>query len=44
MPQVEWIDDEDGECLADLVGRFEKLEEDFRRVCRHIGKSTSFPI
>lgn len=28
---------EDGECIVDFVGRYERLEEDFRCVCERIG-------
>lgn len=32
-PQVEFIYDEQGNCLVDFIGRFENLEEDFIKLC-----------
>lgn len=43
MPQVQWIDDEDGKRLVDFVGRFERLEEDFARICRLLGTKADLP-
>ena len=41
--QKDFIYSSDGELLVDFVGRFEKLEEDFAKICSHIGVSTSLP-
>lgn len=35
--QQEFLDDREGNRLVDFVGRFENLDEDFRRICRKIG-------
>lgn len=43
MPQVDWIDDDGGECLVDFVGRFERLEEDFTRVCERTDSAGELP-
>jgi len=37
VPQCNFITDEDGKLLVDFVGRFERLEEDFKRVCKITG-------
>lgn len=36
-PQVEYLHDSDGRLLVDFVGRFETLQQDFRRACAHLG-------
>ncbi|MDZ7771651.1 MAG: sulfotransferase family 2 domain-containing protein [Balneolaceae bacterium] len=42
--QKNMICSEEGDVLVDYVGRFERLEEDFAEVCRHIGlPSLSLP-
>ncbi len=43
MPQMDWITDQDGKVIVDFVGRFEKLNEDFRLVCERIGSSAKLP-
>jgi hypothetical protein len=43
MDQVHWVGDEDGRCLVDFVGRFERLESDFDEVCRRIGVAATLP-
>lgn len=43
MPQVEWISDARGRCMVDFVGRFEKLERDFNRVCELTGSAATLP-
>lgn len=43
MPQVDWISDEEGRCMIDFVGRFERLREDFRLVCERIGANAVLP-
>jgi len=35
-PQADWITDENGELFVDFIGRFERLEEDFSKLCRHL--------
>lgn len=39
MPQLDWISDCDGNMLVDYVGRFEKLEEEFKTICTKIDLS-----
>lgn len=36
MPQLDWITDSDGNMLIDYVGRFEKLDEEFKTICTKI--------
>lgn len=43
MPQMDWITDEQGAIIVDLVGRYERLAEDFARVCEHIGRDVQLP-
>jgi len=43
-PQRDFFCDETGERVADFVGRFERLEQDFRTVCRRIGVSAALPL
>lgn len=43
MPQLDWITDEQGEIIVDLVGRYETLAEDFARVCAAIGRQAALP-
>jgi len=44
IPQVDFIYDEGGSCLADFVGRFENLDSDFAHVSKQItGESLLLP-
>jgi chondroitin 4-sulfotransferase 11 len=43
MPQFRWISDEDGRIIVDFIGRFERLEADFAKVCDRIGRTTTLP-
>jgi hypothetical protein len=36
-PQVDFITNAAGTVLVDFVGRFERLETDFRKICREVG-------
>ena len=40
MPQKKQIEDVDGTCGVDIIGRFENLEEDFRKILGMIGFGT----
>lgn len=43
-PQSDYVFGEDGQMLVDFVGRFERLQDDFNKVCTHIGiPPTSLP-
>lgn len=43
--QTTWIKDKAGKIFVDFVGRFESLDEDFKRLCKIIGiKYTPLPI
>ncbi len=43
-PQWYSLVDVNGECIVDFIGRYERLEEDFERVCTSIGiKTLSLP-
>lgn len=37
VPQYDFLHDESGRLLVDLVGRYENLQEDFDRVCARLG-------
>lgn len=37
MPQTQMLYDGDGQLLVDFVGKFEHLEDDFGKVCEHLG-------
>ena len=41
--QKDFICSKDGKQLVDFVGRFERIDEDFQRICFKIGISTSLP-
>jgi hypothetical protein len=41
MPQTEMLYDEGGRLLVDFVGKFERLQQDFDRVCEHLEFSDS---
>lgn len=43
MPQVEWVSDERGRIIVDFIGRFERLEEDFRKVSRILEREAALP-
>lgn len=43
MPQVDWVSNAEGKVIVDFIGRFERLEEDFARVCDAIGAEASLP-
>jgi hypothetical protein len=42
-PQMDWICNEKGEIIIDFVGRFEKLNDDFQKVCKIIRKNKELP-
>lgn len=37
MPQTEMLYDKNGSLLVDFVGKFETLQQDFDKVCQHLG-------
>lgn len=41
--QLDWFVDGSGNMLADFIGRFEKLEEDWAHVARKLGVSATLP-
>lgn len=41
--QRECMDDENGNCLMDFVGKMENLSEDFDKVCARIGVKSKLP-
>ena len=41
MPQYDFLHDGNGRLLVDFVGRFESLQDDFKRVCAHLGLEDS---
>jgi hypothetical protein len=42
--QLSWLIDGKGRLLVDFIGRFERLEEDFSRICRILGVKNSLPL
>jgi len=36
MPQTEMLYDSDGNLLVDFVGKFEQLDQDFKKVCKYL--------
>ena len=43
MPQVEWLRDEKGKICFDMIGRFEYLESDFRKLVKLLGIDVNLP-
>ena len=44
MPQTAMLCDDDGRLLVDFVGKFESLQQDFKKVCEHLGfEDSSLP-
>ncbi len=43
MPQFDWVTDDEGRIIVDYIGRFERLTEDFARVCARIGHTAELP-
>jgi hypothetical protein len=43
MPQVDWISDDKGEILVNFVGRFERLNEDFGKICKRLNRQADLP-
>ncbi len=43
MPQTEWLKSPSGRIDIDFIGRFERLEPDFRKVCDQLGFQTTLP-
>jgi len=41
--QRDFVFSEDGEQLVEFIGRFERLNDDFQRICSRIGISASLP-
>ena len=44
MPQANWIIDDKGWLLVDFIGRFENLKNDFRLICKRIGRNVDLPF
>ncbi len=43
MAQWQWLCDEEGRCMVDYVGRFERLAEDFAQVAARLGVEARLP-
>ncbi len=43
-PQWYSLIDVDGTCLVDFIGRYENLEENFKKVCKKIGLKKPLPL
>lgn len=41
QPQKQWLADEQGTLMVDYVGRFERLNEDFKTICQSLGTDLS---
>lgn len=42
-PQMDWIGDAQDRILVQFVGRFERLDADFREICARIGRTAELP-
>jgi len=42
-PQMDWITDGNGKIIIDFIGRFENLNQDFKKICKTIGKKMELP-
>ena len=42
-PMLSWITDRSGKIVADFVGRYENLHEDFHKICQTIGVNETIP-
>lgn len=38
QPQLDWISDYEDKLLIDFIGKFEQINEDFKHICKQIGK------
>jgi chondroitin 4-sulfotransferase 11 len=43
MPQLNWVADEHGKLMVDMIGRYEMLAQDFARVCESLGRRAQLP-
>lgn len=43
MPQRQWLVDEGGRMIVTAIARFETLDEDFREICRLLGRTAALP-
>lgn len=43
MPQTQWVVDEGGNVMVDMIGRFETLAQDFAKVCETLGRRAELP-
>src|SRR5688572_29465264 len=43
MPQLDWICDPNGQVIVNFIGRFERINDDFQRVCKEIGTRAELP-
>jgi hypothetical protein len=41
--QLDWLSDENGNVLVDFVGRFERLQDDWKTVCDRLGIDETLP-
>jgi hypothetical protein len=41
--QKDFICSKDGKLLVDYVGKFERIDDDFKKICSRIGVSASLP-
>ena len=42
-PQMDWIGDDRDRILVQFVGRFERLDADFKEICARIGRTAELP-
>lgn len=45
-PQADWVEDEQGNFIADYIGRVEDIRVDFQNICRilHLGSAKALPF
>lgn len=43
QPQSQLLEDREGELAVDLIGRYERLEADFKAICRQLGIRATLP-
>jgi hypothetical protein len=41
--QLDWFTDHDGRVLVDFIGRFERLQDDWKKVCEKLGLQMHLP-
>lgn len=42
-PQLEWLEDKEGNILVDYIGRYERIKSDWEKICKKINKKLILP-